>query len=187
MAVKMPLVTDAELTPELRAIVDKMPPLNIVRVLANAPVSIGPIFDLAFSVLFKSEFDARKREIAVLRVAHVTRAPYEWAQHVIIAKAVGVTDDEIEKIRVDGPVIGLDEEGNLVCRVAEEISRDVRLSDEALAAILERYGRRQAMELIVCCAHFNMISRILESGRVELEPPEGRVRAADLENAAKEG
>jgi hypothetical protein len=53
--------------------------------------------------------------------------------------------------------------------VADEISRDVRLSDEALAAIIERYGERQAMELILCCAYFNMLSRVLESTRVELE------------------
>jgi AhpD family alkylhydroperoxidase len=120
------------------------------------------------SLLFQTEFDARKREIAILRVAHVTRSRYEWHQHVTIARRVGVTDEEIAKIAVDGPVRGLDEEGNLLCRVADEISRDVRLSDEALSAILERYGRRQAVELILVCGHFNMVSRILESTRVEV-------------------
>ena len=63
----------------------------------------------------------------------------------------------------------LDPEGNLLCRAADEISRDVRLSDEALAALLERYGVRQATELILCVSYFNMLSRFLESTRVELE------------------
>ena len=63
----------------------------------------------------------------------------------------------------------LDEESNLLCRVADEISRDVRLSDEALTQVLARYGIRQAMELILCCSFYNMMSRILESTRVELE------------------
>jgi len=72
-------------------------------------------------------------------------------------------------IGVDGPVQGLDEESLLLCQVAEEISRDIRLSDEALAAILKRYGVRQATELILCCSYFNMLSRFLESTRVELE------------------
>ena len=53
--------------------------------------------------------------------------------------------------------------------MADEISRDVRLGDEALAAILERYGERQATELIFCCAYFNMLSRFLESTRVPVE------------------
>jgi hypothetical protein len=85
------------------------------------------------------------------------------------AKMNGVTDDEIGKIAVTGSVDGLGEEDNLLCRVADEITRDVRLSDDALAEILARYGVRQAMELILCCSFYNMVSRILESTRVELE------------------
>jgi hypothetical protein len=81
----------------------------------------------------------------------------------------GVTDDEIARIAVTGPVDGLDEEGNLLCRVADEITRDVSLSDDALAEILARYGVRQAMELILCCSFYNMVSRIVESTRVEVE------------------
>jgi alkylhydroperoxidase family enzyme len=137
--------------------------------MANAPASFRPLIDFAFSLLVKSEFDARKREIAILRVAQVTRASYEWFQHVIVARRVGVTDEEIEKIAVAGPVTGLDEEGNLLCRVADEISNEVRLGDDALQQILDRYGTRQATELILCISYFNMLSRFLESTRVELE------------------
>jgi len=46
---------------------------------------------------------------------------------------------------------------------------DQWVSDEALKAILTRYGVRQATELILCCSYFNMLSRFLESMRVELE------------------
>ena len=170
MPVTIPLVSDADLTPELRKVLDSLPALNIFRMLANAPANLKPFVDYGMSLLFATELDARKREIAILRVAHVTRSKYEWTQHATLARRVGVTDAEIAAIAVDGPVRGLDEEGRLLCRVAEEISRDVRLSDEALRAILDRYGRRQAVELILCCSHFNMVSRIIESTRVELEP-----------------
>jgi AhpD family alkylhydroperoxidase len=170
MPVTIPLVTDADLTPELRKVLVSLPALNIFRMLANAPANLKPFVDYGMSLLFATELDARKREIAILRVAHVTRSKYEWTQHATLARRVGVTDAEIAAIAVDGPVRGLDEEGRLLCRVAEEISRDVRLSDDALRAILDRYGRRQAVELILCCSHFNMVSRILESTRVELEP-----------------
>ena len=169
MPATIPLPSDAELSPEVLATLQTLPPLNVFRMMANAPASFRPLIDLALSILLHSAFDHRKREIAVLRVAHVTRSPYEWAQHVIVAKGVGVTDDEIAKIAVDGPVSTLDAEGNLLCRVADEISRDVRLSDDALAALTERYGVRQATELILCCSYFNMVSRFLESTRVELE------------------
>jgi alkylhydroperoxidase family enzyme len=137
--------------------------------MANAPASFQPVLSLASSILLSSEFDARKREIAVLRVARVTESEYEWTQHERLGRNLGVTEEEIRIIRGEDPVKSLDEEGNLLCRVADEISREVRLSDEALAAILKRYGVRQATELIVCCSYFNMLSRFLESTRVELE------------------
>jgi hypothetical protein len=53
--------------------------------------------------------------------------------------------------------------------VADEISRNVRLGDEALTQTLNRYGVRGATELILCISYFNMVSRFLESTRVPLE------------------
>lgn len=166
---RIALPRDEELPPEILSTLNALPPLNVFRMMARAPASFQPLIDFALSILVKSRLDARKREIAVLRVAHATRAEYEWVQHVAVAKGVGVSEEEIAKIGVDGPVSGLDDEGNLLCRVADEISLDVRLSDEALAEIIRRYGDEQAMELILCCSYFNMLSRLLESARVELE------------------
>ena len=165
----IPLPNDDDLPPAIRETLANLPPANVFRMMANAPASFQPFIDFAMSILLASDFDRRKREIAVLRVAHATKANYEWVQHVLIAKQLGVTEDEIEKIGVDGPVTTLDEEGNLLCRVADEISRDVRLSDEALERVLDRYGVQQATELILCVSYFNMLSRFLESTRVQLE------------------
>ena len=170
MAPKIPLPADADLPDDIRDTLAAAPPLNVFRMVANAPSSFQPFMAFAASIVLQSDFDARKREIAVLRVAHVTRSRYEWTQHVTLAKLFGITDEEIAKIAVDGPVTGLEEEGNLLCHVADEISRDVRLSDDALTQVLERYGVRHATELILCCSYFNMLSRFLESTRVELEP-----------------
>ena len=167
--VVMPMPGDDELTPEIRERLAELPPLNVFRMMARTPASFQPFLDIAFSVLFGADFDPRKREIAVLRVAHMTGSNYEWVQHVNVAKQAGLTDDEIKVIGAEGTVTGLSEEGNLLCRVADEISRDVRLSDGALARIIELYGAQQAAELILCCSYFNMLSRVLESTRVPLE------------------
>lgn len=186
-AVRVPLPADEELSPEIRQTLAGIPPLNVFRMVAGAPASFRPFMELVRSILLDAELDAGDREIAVLRVAHVTGSEYEWTQHVTLAKNVGLSDEQIAAIAAAGPVTGLDEAGTLLCRVADEISRDVRLSDEALAQVLERYGRRQATELILCVSYFNMLSRFLESTRVELEgedllagrTPEDVGRAAD--------
>ncbi len=171
MSVRIPLPDIKVLPAEIREAI-QAGPSNIGLMVANAPASFRSWQDFAVSILFSSELDPRKREIAVLRVAHMTRSSYEWTHHVALAKAYGVTDGEITSIAGEGPVTDLGEEGNLLCRVADEITRDVRLSDEALAAILDRYGVRSATELILCVSYFNFLSRFLESTRVELETRE---------------
>lgn len=169
MSAHIPLPTNAELSEATLKTLLSVPPANIFRMMANAPTSLMPFIQLASSILFQSEFDARKRELTILRIAHVTKANYEWVQHVRIAQIVGVSDEEIALMAADGAVQGVDEEIQLLCRVAEEISLNVRLSDEALALIVTRYGTRQATELVLCCSYFNMVSRFLESARVPLE------------------
>jgi alkylhydroperoxidase family enzyme len=167
---RLPLPSDEELPEHITRVLANLPPLNIFRMLGTLPESFRPFLQLGGSLLSDPEFDARRRETAILRVAHVTRAPYEWAQHVQLGRSVGLTDEDMAAIATDGPVAGLDEEGNLVCRVVDEISRDVRLSDDALELILDRYGPRGAASLILCVSYYNMVSRFLESARVEIEP-----------------
>jgi 4-carboxymuconolactone decarboxylase len=165
---KIPLPTDDDLEPEHRELLANFPPLNVFRMVAGAPRAVRPFMALGGAVL-STALDARRREIAVLRVAHASQAPYEWAQHEQLARNVGVTAEEIEAVEVEEPVASLDEECNLICRVADEVTRDVRLSDEALEQIIDRYGPREATELILLVSYYNMVSRFLESTRVEVE------------------
>ncbi|MCX5849650.1 MAG: carboxymuconolactone decarboxylase family protein [Deltaproteobacteria bacterium] len=168
MGIRIPLPEMESIAPEIRVLVESFP-MNVARMMANSPASVKGFLELAQSILFYSAFDPRKREIAVLRVAHVTNAVYEWTHHVVLAKNFDISDKEIEIIRTEEPVTSLAEEGNLLCLVADEISRNVRLSDDALSKILERYGTQGATELILCVSYFNFLSRFLESTRVELE------------------
>lgn len=168
MPPKIPLPSDDELDPKHRELLASLPNLNVFRMVAGAPRAMRPFLALGSAVL-STALDARRREIAVLRVAHATHARYEWVQHEQLAGNAGVTEAEIEAIDSEDPVTSLDEECNLVCRVADEVSRQVRLSDEALEQIIDRYGPREATELIMLVSYYNMVSRFLESTRVELE------------------
>jgi len=76
------LPSDEQLTDEVRETLANLPPLNVFRMLGHAPASFRPFLELGGSILGNQDFDARLREIAILRVATVTGAGYEWAQHV---------------------------------------------------------------------------------------------------------
>ncbi len=168
----LPLPTDDELTPQAREILAALPPLNVFRAVAALPKSMRPFLELGGSLLGGAHLRPQDRELAILRVAHVTRAPYERQQHEQLARSLGVSDAEIAATASEFPDEALSADGALVCRASDEITRDVRLSDETLAEIRERWGDAGAAELILTVAYYNMVSRFLESTRVPLETDE---------------
>jgi AhpD family alkylhydroperoxidase len=164
-----PLPADEDLTPETLEALRALPPLNIFRALAALPASLRPFLELGGSILAGTHLTAKERELAILRVAHLTAASYEHQQHEQLARAVGITEAEIEATAVGSPGDTLGPDVALILRATDEITRDVRLSDEALAQVRERWGDRGAAEFILTVGYYNMVSRFLESTRVPLE------------------
>jgi alkylhydroperoxidase family enzyme len=172
MPPRIPLPDDEDLPEEIRAALGAMPPLNVFRMVAAVPASFRPFLQLGGSLLAGAEIDPRTREVAILCVAHETGAVYEWAQHEQLARNVGVPADEIEAIRAGRAAAELEGDAALAARAAREISREVRLSDQGLELLIERWGAQGAAELILCISYYNMVSRFLESTRVEIEADE---------------
>ena len=145
-----------------------MPPLNVTRMFAGAPASLRPMLDLGRSILLESELDPRLRELAILAVAHATGSEYERFQHEALSRAMGIPDAELEAI-ANGAPEDLDDEARLIVEFSEEVARDGEASEANTAAVLELLGRRQATELVVCCAYYSMVARVIATCGVELE------------------
>ena len=69
--------------------------LNIFATLAHHPKLMKRFLVFGNHVLGKSTLAPRDRELLILRTGWNCRAPYEWGQHVAVARGSGVTDDEI--------------------------------------------------------------------------------------------
>src|SRR5216684_3333901 len=79
--------------------------INIFRVLMNHPKLVRAWARFGGYILGAQTMPARDRELAILRIGWLNQAPYEWEQHVRIGKGVGISDDEIERIK-KGPAAG---------------------------------------------------------------------------------
>lgn len=165
----IPLPNDDQLTPDALEILNALPPLNIFRAVAALPTTLRPFLELGGSLRSGSNLTPVEREIAILRVAHVTQATYERHQHEQLARGLGMTAAEIAATTATNPEDLLAPDDALICRAADEITRDVRLSDDALTLVRERWGNNGATELILTIGFYNMVSRFLESSRVPLE------------------
>jgi 4-carboxymuconolactone decarboxylase len=174
---RIPLPTDAELTPEARELLGQLPPLNVIRMFANAPAALKPLSDLGQAILLHAELDPRLREVAILAVAHTSDSEYERLQHENICALIGMEADEI-RAAGDGRPEDLDEDAALVWRFGAQIARDVRADEALTQQVVERFGRRQATELVVACAYYSAVARVIETCGVELED---RLPTADID------
>ncbi len=173
---RIPYPKVEDLPEKVRTAAEKLPPLNIMKMFLNAPTNAIPLLSFGQSILTKQELAAHLRELAILRVAHLTGANYEWTQHVPIAKETGVTDAQVDAIPQGADGAGADAFNDVekrVLRFTDEVTQDVKASAETFSALEKDLGPRQMVELALAIGFYGMVARVMESFEVELEPTAG--------------
>lgn len=98
------------------------------------------------TVLFRGRISAREREIAVLRTGWLCGAPFEWGEHVHIAKRYGLSDEEVERATVGSSAPGWSEHDAAILRGVEELISDFAVSDETYATLAKSWDEAQLIE-----------------------------------------
>jgi alkylhydroperoxidase family enzyme len=96
--------------------------------------------------LFTGTIPRRERELAVLRIGWLCRAPYEWGEHVDIAKRYGVTSEEIERVVQGSTAPGWSDHDAAVLRGVEELLSDYAVSDETWGMLAASWSEQQLLE-----------------------------------------
>lgn len=178
---RLPYV-DPERAPErVREALERVPPINIFRMTANAETAFRPWLAFGGALLSSLELDARLRELVILHVGRLSGAEYEWVQHVPIALAVGATQEEIDAVE-RGDLDALGSAQAAVLRFSGEVVRDVRASDEAFEAAAEHLSPREMVELLLVIGQYMMVARVALNADIEID--EGGPAVSD---AAKRG
>jgi 4-carboxymuconolactone decarboxylase len=168
-----PVTEDSTLDSEARELLQATnlgPAVNIFGTLIHHPKLFKRWLVFANHVLFKSTLPARDRELLILRTGWRCDAEYEWGQHVIIGKAVGLSDEEIGRI-ADGPdAAGWDPFDAVLMRAADELHDDYFLSDSTWEALSERYSSQQIMDVVFAVGQYTLVSMALNSFGVQLDP-----------------
>jgi alkylhydroperoxidase family enzyme len=171
---RLPYV-DPEQAPEaVRETLARLPvKLNIFRMMAHAETSFRPMMSLGMSILAQQQLSAKLRELVILRVGSLSKARYEWVQHVPIALAAGASDAQIaalERGDIEGPFDALE---RVVLRFTTEVVQQVRATDETFAALTGFVSAREVVELVLTIGYYMMIARLLETTAVDMDPPAG--------------
>ena len=169
---RIPPLAPDELTDEQRELVgrvDLAPSLHIFTTLARHPALMRRWLPFGGKLLRGGTLTARDRELVILRVAWLCRAAYEWAQHVNIAKAAGLTDEEILRVPGGPDVAGWPDDDQTLVRAVDELHTDQCISDGTWAALTNRYTEKQLIELPMLAGHYALLAGCLNSWGVQPE------------------
>ncbi len=111
----------------------------------------------------------RERELAVLRGAWVTGAPFEWSEHVVIAKRAGITAEEIGRVIEGGGADGWSRHESALLTAVDELLSRFMISDETWALLTESWGEQQLLEFPVLVGVYAATAMQQNSLRVSTE------------------
>jgi len=115
------------------------------------------------------------RELTILTAGREVEAVYEWNAHEPIGREVGVSNEAIEALRIQGPTTGLGEREALIIDVVRALYRDHKLSDDLYARADAMLGRKALIEMIVLAGYYGLVGFVLNAFEVDL--PEGATPA----------
>ncbi|KJR48299.1 hypothetical protein UF75_1340 [Desulfosporosinus sp. I2] len=143
--------------------------LNINKMMAHAEHSVRHFMRMGNSLLTQAKLDARLRELSILRIAYLCDSRYEWYQHEIVAKQVGVPEQQITAVRQDRDSLVFNDQERAVLRYTEEVTVNVKSSEESFAELSQFLSHQELVELTLTIGFYNMVARFLENTGVEIE------------------
>ncbi len=150
----------AEAREELRV------PLHIHQVLANHPALFRAYAPFRNYIVRGTDLDPRLREIIILRTSFLCAVQYEWVHHVARGKAVGMTDAEIERVRVGSGIGPLED---LLMQAVDECFHSQLILPETRDALANHLRPQQLLDVIAIVGVYMMMTLILETFEVPLE------------------
>ena len=87
-----------------------------------------------------------------------------------LARAAGLSDDEIARVAKGPDEPGWDTFEASLLRAADELRADSVISDPTWAALAERYGERQLIEVCMLVGQYHLVAFTLNSLGIEREP-----------------
>jgi alkylhydroperoxidase family enzyme len=172
---RIPYVEIETAPPASKDVLEKLPiKLNIFKMMAHAETNFRPLLRLGTSILTEQQLPAKLRELAILRVARLSKADYEWVQHVPIAKMTGASDEQVAALaRDDADAACFDPVDRVVLRATDEIVRDGGPSDTTFAELQSHFSNREIVELVLAVGFYMVMARLMISTKIDIDEAAG--------------
>lgn len=143
-------------------------PLHIFGTLAHHPDMLRRWMVFAAHVMAKNTLTDRDRELLILRTGWNCRSRYEFSQHVVIALRCGITEEEIDRVKL-GPDAGWEGTDQLLLVAADQLHERSDLDDDTWAALTAAYSTAQVLDVVATVGNYHLVAMFLNATRVQLD------------------
>jgi len=122
------------------------------------------------TMLFNGRLPPRERELAILRIGWLCGAPYEWGQHVVIAKRHGITTEQIDRVREEGSAApGWSDHERAILSGVEELLANKAISDATWDTLARSWNEEQMIEFPMMVGQYVSTAFVQNSLKVRME------------------
>ena len=135
----------------------------LYQILLNSPPIAHGWEQMLSAVRNRSSLSADLRELVILRVAILNRAPYEFEAHLPIAKAAGVSDAAIQAVQELMPqdVSVWNAKQQLAIQMTDAMTQQLEVPDDLYNEVRLHFDAQGQIDLVATIAAYNMVSRFL--------------------------
>ncbi|HEY3178057.1 MAG TPA: carboxymuconolactone decarboxylase family protein [Casimicrobiaceae bacterium] len=109
------------------------------------------------------------RELVILRIAVLNRAPFEFDAHLPHARDAGVAQAKIDGVKTTLASPPYDDLERLILAYTDAMTRDIDVSDSLFERLSDCLDAKTIVELTATIAAYNMVSRFLVALRIGME------------------
>jgi alkylhydroperoxidase family enzyme len=140
--------------------------LNLYRMLLQSPPVAEGWLGFLTAIRQKCQLSGRARELAIMRVAVLNGADYEFKSHTPFALQEGIDAAQIEALR-EGRLEAFEGADRSVLAYCDSMTRDIRVPEPVFAAVKAHFSEREVVELTATIAAYNLVSRFLEALQID--------------------
>jgi len=177
-APRMPQITEAERTDEVRAMFDAIAGAGtadiehhyVLKTFAQHPALTHRFLDFNLHLLTTSSLPVRLRQIAILRVAWVKHARYMWASHLRLSLGVGFTEADFEAVKIGAPAPHWSDAERIILRATEQLMAQSDVDDAMWDDLSAHLDRKQIMDLLFTVGAYAALALVFNAMRIQREP-----------------
>jgi len=144
--------------------------MNGLGVLLRYPALAKAFLTFNNHVATGSTLSRRIRELLILRISWLRRAEYEFIQHVVLGRRAGLTDAEIERVKLAPDAQGWDSVDADLLRAVDELNEHACIQSETRERLSAHFNADQLLDIVFTVGCYDLLAMVFKTFEVELEP-----------------